>query len=86
MDFEKFFVSNEATMSPSSIFAAYKVSKIKNKRRKLDKFLKKAQVEVEDKTIGQASNISLSCQNTDQHNTPMNRLLDRRMAHKKGRI
>ena len=46
MDFEGFSFQNEFTMSPSSIFASYKVSKIKNKRRKLNTFLQRAQVEV----------------------------------------
>ena len=49
IDFEKFFVKNESTMSPSSIFAAYKLKQKKNKKRKFDKFIQKAQIKVEYK-------------------------------------
>ena len=86
LEFEKYFMEKESSMSSFAIFKAYKELKIKSKKRKLGNFLAKATMIVNDKTIGQSSNITLNCNNKPQHKTPINKLLDRRMTHKRGRL
>ena len=63
LEFEKYFMKKESSMSSSEIFKVYKELKIKSKNRKLGNFLVKATMIVNDKTIGQSSSITLNCNN-----------------------
>lgn len=63
-----------------------KRTKIKNKKRKLESFISKAKISVEDRTIRQSSNITLNCNNKATHKILIDKSLDRHMAHKKGLV
>ena len=86
LEFEKYFFANEGNMSPSDIFKSYKRSQGRSKKREYQSLVSKAQMSINDQTIGQSSNITLHCSNKIPHQTAINKLLDRRMTHKKGRL
>jgi len=86
LEFKKYFFANEGNMSPSDIFKSYKRSQGRSKKRKYQSLVSKAQMSINDQTIGQSSNITLHCSNKIPHQTAINKLLDRRMTHKKGRL
>lgn len=80
--FYQIYFFNKASISPLDIFRKLRQRNDINRKRKLDIFKPKAKFSFEDKTIGQSSNLTMNYYNNKpKHQTPMNILFDRQMAH-----